>query len=163
MDRDIKFEKSVAEKIKELRKALGWSQQYLADIAGVDKKQVQRAEALGEKSVFLRSLIQIAKALGKQPYEVLMTSHRVKVNTDLSPQPKYQYGATSHVHKLIEVGFLTSPKSVKQIVQECSYRYNISLKSSAVSAIVKGLVERKLLKAIPAKIKGRFLYQKIKK
>lgn len=163
MDRDIKFEKSVAEKIREHREALGWSQQYLADIAGVDKKQVQRAEGLGEKSIFLRSLIQIAKALGKQPWEILQTNYRVKINTDLNPQPKYKYGATAHVNKLIESGFLTSPKSIKQIVQECSIRYDISLKSSAVSAIMKTLVEKKVLKVIPAKIKGRFLYQKIKK
>lgn len=163
MDRDIKFEKSVAGKIRELRESLGWSQQYLADIAGIDKKQVQRAEDLGESSIFLRSLIKISKALGKQPWEILQTNHRVKVNADLSPQPKYKYGATAHVTKLLETGFLASPKSVKQIVQECSARYNVSLKSSAVSAIMKVLAERKLLKVIPAKIKGRFLYQRMKR
>lgn len=78
--RDIKFEKSVGAKIKEFRKELGLSQQRLADDANVEKKQIQRIEK-AEHSPTLSIIVAIAKALGKQPYELLKTDLKVKVNT----------------------------------------------------------------------------------
>lgn len=76
--RDIKFEKSVGAKIKEFRKDRGWSQQKLADETNVEKKQIQRIER-AEHSPTLSILVAIAKALGKQPFELLKTDFKVKI------------------------------------------------------------------------------------
>lgn len=78
--RDIKFEKSVGGKIKEFRKALGLSQQKLADDANLEKKQIQRIEK-AEHSATLSVIVAIAKALGRQPYELLKSDFKVKVIT----------------------------------------------------------------------------------
>lgn len=87
--RDIKFEKSVGAKIKELRKAVGLSQQRLADDANLEKKQIQRIEK-AEHSATLAIVVAIAKALGKQPYELLKSDYKVKGNTILEPEKKRQ-------------------------------------------------------------------------
>lgn len=75
--RDIKFEKSAGARIKEFRKERGWSQQKLADETNVEKKQIQRIER-AEHSPTLSILVAIAKALGKQPFELLKTDLKVK-------------------------------------------------------------------------------------
>lgn len=159
MNRDIKFERSVGAKIREFRQALGWSQEYLASIANVDKKQVQRVEQ-GDYSPYLRTITGIAKALGRQPWEVFKVDYQVKANTNLAPQPKRLPGATVYVNKLAESNFFNVPKSVKDVVRECEARYKVKLRSSAVSGALGNLVEQKFLKSSEGNIKGRFLYQK---
>jgi transcriptional regulator with XRE-family HTH domain len=75
--RDIRFEKSVGSKIREFRKALGLSQQNLADDSNLEKKQIQRIER-AEHSPTLSVIVAVAKALGRQPYELLKTDVKVK-------------------------------------------------------------------------------------
>ena len=147
--------------IRKFREALGWSQEYLASIAGTDKRQIQRVEQ-GEYSPYLRTVTRIAVALGRQPWEVLKVEYQVKVNTDLRPTKKSP-GATPYVHKLVETNFFNSPKTVKEVVQECEVRYEISLTSSAVSGALRNLVEQNTLKGLNTEIKGRFRYQKQRK
>lgn len=85
--RDLKFEKAVGARIKEFRKELGWSQQKLADDANIEKKQIQRIEK-AEHSATLSIIVAIAKALGKQPFELLKTDFKVKVNTRIESERK---------------------------------------------------------------------------
>lgn len=162
MNRDLKFERAVGAKIKEFRLALGWSQEYLASVANVDKKQVQRLER-GDYSPYVRTVTGIAKALGRQPWELFKVDFEIKVNTNLKPLPKKLPGATRFVNKLAETNYLNSPRSVKDVVQECAARYDVTLRSSAVSGALKDLVDRKLLKTTDAEAKGRFLYYKLRK
>lgn len=162
MDRDIKFERAVGAKIRELRQALGWSQEYLASVAGMDKKQVQRVEQ-GDYSPYIKTVTGIAKALGRQPWEIFKVEYQVKVNANLQPQPRRPPGATSFVNRLAATNFFNSPRSVQEVVRECEVRYEIALKSSAVSGALKTLVDQKFLKGSEAPIKGRLLYQKPKK
>lgn len=161
MDRDIKFEKAVGERIRELREGLGWSQEYLANVAGIEKKQVQRVEH-GEYSPKLKTITRIAKALGRQPWELFKVNYQVKVNTDLRPRIKSP-GATAYVTKLVETNFFSVPKAVKDVVQECEVRYEVSLTSSAVSGVLRNLVGQKALKELQGETRGRFLYQKLKR
>lgn len=161
MDRDVKYEKSVGNRVKYFRDTLGWSQGYLADIAGVTKKQVQRIEG-GVNSPYLKTVVGLAKALGRQPGEIFQTDYKVKVNTNLGPQLKHRSKTTSHFGTLLESNFLNNPKSVKEIIQECSNRYKVTLKSSALSGVLKIYVDQKILKRTASTIKGRFLYQKVK-
>lgn len=85
--RDIKFEKSVGSRIRELRNVLGWSQQKLADDSNMERKQVQRVEK-SEHSPKLAILVALAKTLGRQPHELLKTDFEVKVNTNLESEKK---------------------------------------------------------------------------
>lgn len=85
--RDTKFEKSVGAKIRAFRQALGWSQQKLADNSNIEKKQVQRIEN-AENSARLLIIVAIAKALGRQPFELLKTDHQVKSQVSIEPQKK---------------------------------------------------------------------------
>lgn len=85
--RDIKFEKAVGAKVRELRGTIGWSQQKLADEANLEKKQIQRVER-AEHSASLAVLVAIAKVLGKQPYELLKSDFKVKVNTNPDSETK---------------------------------------------------------------------------
>jgi transcriptional regulator with XRE-family HTH domain len=87
LTRDIKFEKSVGVQLKEFRKELGWSQQKLADEANLERKQIQRVEK-AEHSVTLSIIVAISKALGRQPYELLKTDFKVKINTGLESEKK---------------------------------------------------------------------------
>jgi DNA-binding XRE family transcriptional regulator len=90
--RDIKFEKSVGAKIKEFRKALGLSQQKLADDANLEKKQLQRVEK-ADHSPTLAIIVAIAKAPGKQPYELLKSDIKVKANLNLESDKKSKSGS----------------------------------------------------------------------
>jgi transcriptional regulator with XRE-family HTH domain len=91
LPRDSKFEKSVGAKIKEFRKALGWSEQKLADYTNIERKQVQRLEK-SDHSPELATLVAVAKTLGRQPYELLKTEVQVKVNTNLEADKKVKPG-----------------------------------------------------------------------
>ncbi len=162
MDRDVKLEKAIGAKIKELRESLGWSQEHLATLAGTDKRQIQRTES-GKYSPGFKTLTGIAKALGRQPWEICKVDYQVKVNTDLRPGTPKSPGPASFIHKLVKDNFLDSPRAVKDMVQEVEVRYNVSLNSSAVSGALKTFVEQKALKRLNAEIKGRFVYQRPKR
>lgn len=85
--RDLKFEKSVGVRIRQLRRELGWSQQKLADDSNMERKQVQRIEG-AVHSPKLAILVALAKTLGRQPLELLRTDFHVKVNTNLESEKK---------------------------------------------------------------------------
>jgi transcriptional regulator with XRE-family HTH domain len=158
--RDIEFEKSVGLKVRELRQKLGWSQKHLADIANLEQNQIQRIEN-AKNTTTLAIIEAIAKALGKQPFELLKTEFQIKVNTNLNVPVRRKSPETSkHINNLIKTTFLNSPKSVLEIVNFCNERYGVKIPSSATSATLKKLVDAKELKRIPAKITGRYLYQK---
>lgn len=158
--RDIEFEKAVGIKVREFRERLGWSQKHLADIANIEQNQVQRVEN-AKNTTTLAILTAIAKALGKQPFELLRTDHQVRVNSNFdAPTRKKSPETTKHIHEITKSSFLNSPRSVNDIVKYCKERFNVRIPSSATSAVLKNLVDDKVLKRISAKIKGRFLYQK---
>ncbi len=163
MDRDIKLEKAIGEKIKELRESLGWSQEHLAALAGTEKKQIQRTEK-GKFSPVMKTLTGIARALGRQPWELCKVAYQIKVNTDLRLGNPKSPSPASFIHKLVEnTDFFDTPRAVKDVVQEVEVRYEVSLKSSAVSGVLRSLVGQKTLKGLQAEIKGRFVYQKPKR
>ncbi|MDQ2656358.1 MAG: helix-turn-helix domain-containing protein [Bacteroidota bacterium] len=162
MDRDVKLEKAIGQRIKEFRESLGWSQEHLAALAGTEKKQIQRTES-GRFSPVFKTLTGVARALGRQPWELCKVDYQIKVNTDLRPGTPKSPGTATFIHKLFETNFLDTPRAVKDVVQEVEVRYEVTLTSSAVSGMLKTLVEQKALKRLNAEIKGRFVYQKPKR
>lgn len=159
MERDKNFEKSIGRKVRELRKELGWSQQVLADNANLEKNQIQRVE-LAKNTTSIAIITLVAKALGKQPYEILKTDYQIKVNKTLDNPVRRRRVTTAYILETLSTSFLNTPKSVIEIVNYCEKTYDITVPSSATSAVLKKLVNQNLLKRIPSKIRGRYLYQK---
>lgn len=59
-----------AANLRRQRKAKGLSQEALADIAGLDRSFVGQVER-GERSISLKNIVKLAKALGIEPAELL--------------------------------------------------------------------------------------------
>lgn len=64
----------VAENIRRLRKAKGWSQQDLGDLAGVGQTTVSSLEVPDGKSPTLETIAKVAEALDCAEYQLLAPS-----------------------------------------------------------------------------------------
>ena len=159
VERDIHFEGSVGERVRELRRRLGWSQQVLGDHANIEKNQIRRVER-AKNSPGLAILTSIARALGKQPFELLKTTHQIKVNKNLDTPVKRRKITTSYIREVSTSSFFNQPKEVDEVLKHCAKKFDVDIPSSAASAVLKKLVDEKVLLRTPSKIKGRFLYQK---
>lgn len=60
----------VGHRIAELRQMRGWTQQVLADLAGIERSHLARLES-GEREAGLRMLEKVASAFGVEPAELL--------------------------------------------------------------------------------------------
>jgi transcriptional regulator with XRE-family HTH domain len=58
------------ERVRERRKALGWSQETLAEKAGLDRTYIGRCEA-GKQNATLKSIFSLAAALGVEPRDLM--------------------------------------------------------------------------------------------
>ncbi len=64
--------KMLAKKIRQYRKQLGWSQQVLADKAGISRGYLSKIETAGDESSFsMDILFSLSKALQRAPSELL--------------------------------------------------------------------------------------------
>ena len=64
--------KALAKKIRERRKQMGWSQQVLAERAGISRGYLSKIETAGEGSSFsIDILFSLSKALECKPAELL--------------------------------------------------------------------------------------------
>lgn len=61
MDYEHRIARDIGFRIRELRRALGWTQQQLADQLEVEAREVRRIEAGGNTTVF--TLARVARAL----------------------------------------------------------------------------------------------------
>lgn len=62
--------KTLGEHIRTLRKQAGWSQEELADVAGLHRTYVGAIER-GERNVSLINIVQLARALRVKPADLL--------------------------------------------------------------------------------------------
>lgn len=158
--RDLEFEVAVGQRVRQLRHQLGWSQKHLGDLANLEQNQIQRLEQ-AKNTTTLAIITAVAAALGRQPYDILKTEYQIKVNAVLDKPVKKKTPETTRIlNELARSSFFNSPRSVIDIIQHCKKKYRMTLPSSASSAVLKKLVDADVLRRIPAKIKGRFLYQK---
>ena len=66
-------------RIKEIRKSKGITQQELADKIGISQGHVARLES-GASEMTISQISQFAKALGVEPWEILPMSMQPKIN-----------------------------------------------------------------------------------
>jgi transcriptional regulator with XRE-family HTH domain len=69
MKEDIRIK--FAGKIKELRKSLGYTQEKLAELTGIDYKYIQRIESKAPPAVKIDTIQRIAKVLKVSPSKLL--------------------------------------------------------------------------------------------
>ena len=65
--------KALGEAVRARRKALGMSQEELADASGMDRSHLGRLER-GERNVTLLNIARIATAVGVKPSELLLAA-----------------------------------------------------------------------------------------
>jgi transcriptional regulator with XRE-family HTH domain len=160
--RDKKYELAFGRNIRKLRDERFWSQAQLGSLTNMSNQQISTIER-GKHAVTLHTIKALAIALGKYPDELLRFEYEIKLNTDFGPntRKKERPKTTDTIIKLVDTGFLNSPKSVGEINAECQKQFKLKLPSSAVSGILKKFVSTRLLKRLPSPHKsGTFLYQK---
>lgn len=161
-NRDKDFQKAFGKHVKKLREDKNWSQDQLATLANMEVNQISRIEN-GKHAANMHTIKAIALALGKYPDELLRFNFEHKLNTDFSSrlEKEKRTETTQIINKLVYADFLDSPRSVSQIVNECKVLYNVTLKSSATSGVLKKLIDAKKIKRIQSPKKGNaYLYQK---
>jgi transcriptional regulator with XRE-family HTH domain len=67
------------ERVRERRKALGWSQEMLAEEAGLDRTYIGRCEA-GKQNATLKTIYSLAEALGIEATDLLPTMSEIKAS-----------------------------------------------------------------------------------
>lgn len=160
INRDIEFESAVGARVRKLREKLGWSQEHLAAMANLESNQIYRVEA-AKNTPSLAIITVIAKALGRQPYELLKTDYEVDVNDKFDlPFKENSLGTTKAIKQLASTSFLNTPRSVEDIVRQCYKLYKTELKSSATSGALKKLIDSGVLSKRTTSVKGRYLYVK---
>lgn len=65
------------ERVRARRKALGWSQETLAESAGLDRTYIGRCEA-GKQNATLKTIYSLAEALGIEARELLPPMSEVR-------------------------------------------------------------------------------------
>jgi transcriptional regulator with XRE-family HTH domain len=160
INRDIEFESAVGARVRQLREKYGWSKDHLAAMANLEPNQIYRVET-AKNTASLAIITAIAKALGRQPYELLKTEHEVKVNDKFDLPPKENSpGTTKAVTRLALTSFFNTPRSVEDVVKQCYKLYKTELKSSATSGVLRKLVDSGVLSKVTTPVKGRYLYVK---
>lgn len=159
MERDLNFELSVGERIREFRRKLGWSQQVLGDYANLERNQIRRVEQ-AKNSPGLAVIASIARALGRQPFELLKTEYQFKVNKNFDNPMQRRRVTTIYIRELLHTSFLNQPRTVEEIIEYCEHKFDVTILSSPASGVLKKLVDEGALIRTPAKIKGRFCYQR---
>lgn len=64
------LKRQFGEQVRKLRQQRGWSQEYLADEAGLHRTYISSLER-GERNVSLENIVKLARALGVPAYELL--------------------------------------------------------------------------------------------
>ena len=156
--RNNEFERKLGERVRKLRDDYGWSQEELASIADIEPAQVSRVER-GVHSATLKTIVAIALALGKYPHELLDLSVDLPLNQDFTARRRKAPKTITVVAKLIDSNFFHVPRSVADTVHECKKLYRADLINTAVSAILKELVERRKLMRVQDPHSRRYLYK----
>ena len=68
---DTKIRLKLAQRIKQLRKGLGLTQEKLSEVAGIDYKYLQRIEGKNPPNIKLETIERFAKTLKTTPSKLL--------------------------------------------------------------------------------------------
>ena len=137
---NIEETKRIGENIRSLRKNAGQSINDIAYRTGFSQSLLSLVENGGETNT--SHLIEIAKAIGIHPKQIFDIPFDIKPRYPQSPHRKDRNLLTFRINSLYEGGqFFKEPKLVEEIINSLTEQYNIHPNSSAVSQVLKRLVE----------------------
>ncbi len=125
--------------IRELRTEAGFSIDDISDMTGFGKSRISIIENGGETRT--SHLVEIAKAIGVHPSEILNIPFDIRPKYKLSPKRQERDKLTFRISKLLnETDFFRTSVFTKDVVQSVNDQYKINASSSAVSQVLKRLV-----------------------
>jgi len=159
---DLEYQIAFGKKIKEIREGRGWSQIDLAAHSSISESQISSIEN-GHGSPRLHTIKALAVALGKNPMELFDFNFELKLNTNFTPKVRKgkKLGTTHHIKKLVDENFFKTPKSVKDVVEQCKKKFNINLPSADTSGALLLLVAANVLRKVSS-ASGKNSYQNYK-
>lgn len=136
---NIKETKKVGVQVKRLRVEKNLSIEDVSVMTGFTRNTIKRVE--DGFNTDTSHLIEIAKAIGVHPMELLNVSFDIKPRFKLSPQRVDKVFVTRIVASLLEAGFFAPGKFVKDVVEFISEEKNVKVGSVQVSTPLQRLVE----------------------
>jgi transcriptional regulator with XRE-family HTH domain len=137
--------KEIGKLVRTLRESKGWDIEDIAVMTGFTYNNIEAIENGRETNT--SHLVEIAFAIGVQPSEIFKFPFEIKSRFELSAKRKEKKRLTSRVVKLYnETDFFSSPKFVKNVVDQLNEIYRIKSESSVISVILLRLVKEKKLK-----------------
>lgn len=138
--RNKQITKQIGARIQALRAKASFSISDVADMTGFSYQAISAIEK-GEE-VTASYLVEIAKALGVHPMELLNISVTIKPRYPLSPQKKESNKITHRITKLYEeTEFFNTPKFVRDVTKYFLEEFKIKVASDSVSIVLKRLVD----------------------
>jgi transcriptional regulator with XRE-family HTH domain len=153
-----RYLQEVGKRIGFLRGVRGISQEHLAHLAQVTQSQISNLESGSGGTLTIIAKVSIA--LGYDPSQLLDVDFKLSLNKDFEAKKK-RNPVAPYLKKIIDFGFLDTPKRVNEIVEFAEIQLNVKLKSSSVSGALEKLVDQNMLFRKKALIGKVFLYYKV--
>jgi transcriptional regulator with XRE-family HTH domain len=135
----------IGAKIRDLRNKAGFSLDDVADMTGFTQSLLSAVENGSETGI--SHLIEIAKAIGVHPKEVLDLPMEIKPRFPLSPKRKERNRLTFRITELCnDTDFFETPRFVRDIVEQLRDDSKGKISSASVAVIMKRLNEAGKLK-----------------
>jgi transcriptional regulator with XRE-family HTH domain len=159
LEPDLEYQKAFGEHLREMRDRIGFTQVDLSVYSKVSVHQIGIIEN-GHEAPTLQTIKALAVGLGKHPSELLNFKFSLKLNANFPRKREKRLSTTYLINLLLADNFFSSPRSVKDVVDKCSERSNVKLRSTDTSGALLILVKKKTLKVIKSGNKN--LYQNVK-
>ena len=150
--------KAVGKKIEFLRGERGISQEQWAHLAEVTQSHISNIESGSGGTLTPR--VKVSIALGHNPNQLLDIGFKLPLNKDFEVKKK-RNPVIPYLNKIIDLGFLNTPKRINEIMGFAEIQFNVRLKSSSVSGAMDKLVEQNVLSRKKAPLGRVYLYYKI--
>ena len=130
--------------IRTLREARELSIEDVASMTGFARNTITAAEKGSNTDT--SHLIEIAKAIGVHPMELLNVPFEIRPRFKLSPKRLDQNRLTLRLNKLSSTSFFDKPKLVSEVILHLQQEYEIKVNSTHASVVLKRLVSDGVLK-----------------
>jgi transcriptional regulator with XRE-family HTH domain len=143
--RNTKATKEIGTRIKDIRNQAGFSLDDVADMTGFTQSLLSAIENGAETGI--SHLIEIAKAIGVHPKDLLDIQIDIKPRFTLSPKRKERNRLTYSITKLCdETDFFETARFTRDVVEHLRIESKIKANAVSVAVILKRLTDSGILK-----------------
>ena len=131
----------IGTKIRDIRSKAGFSLDDIADMTGFTQSSLSGIENGSETGI--SRLIEVAKAIGVHPKELLDVPIEIKPRFPLSPKRKERNRLTFTITTLCrETDFFRTPRFVRDVIEYLRNEYKTKTTAPSVSVVLLRLVEQ---------------------